>query len=244
MIKKILLIISLMLANGILFSQNSLNDADDFYNQKNYGSALKIYLQYEESDLNSNRLFKLGYSYYGTSQYCKAKQIFEKSIQKFNNSEPAVTLGYIYEKGLCGSNKIDLKKAYEYYSLASDLGNSEGTYNLAVFYREGFYVRKDLCKAQDLYYKASQQGSINGKIGYAISLNKGYCDLTSHKKAFELLLEIDENGDGVKASYYSTLGWLYETGKGGILDISKAKYYFQKGCKLFGDEYSCDKLNQ
>lgn len=228
-----------MLTNVLVFSQNSLNDADQHYSQKNYGDALKIYSQYDEDELSSTRLHNLGGSYYGTTNYCRAKQVFEKAILKFKNPSSAVTLAYIFEKGLCG-NKTDLKKAYENYLLASDLGNDGGAYNLAVFYREGIYVKKDLCKAKDLYYKAYQNGNKKAKIGYATAINKGYCGITDNKKAFEILTSMDESD--YTSTAYSTLGWLYETGKGGVLDSSKAYYHYKKGCELFGSEYCCEKI--
>ena len=241
MLKKIQLV-TIMFTNIFVFSQKSLNDADQYYNQKNYGDALKIYSQYDENDFNTTRLHKLGGAYYGTTNYCKAKQIFEKSIQKFKNSESAVTLGYIFEKGLCGANS-DLKKAYENYSLASDLGDLAGKYNLAVFFREGIYVKKDLCKAKNLFYEAYQKGHIGAKISYAVGLTKGYCNVTDNQKAFEILTTVDENDKDFKSSsYYSTLGWLYETGKGGVIDKNKSYNLYKKGCELYGSKYCCDKI--
>ncbi|MET3536739.1 SEL1-like repeat protein [Chryseobacterium limigenitum] len=244
MFKKLLCFISFVLINSAVFCQNSLEDADRYYEQKNYGSALKIYTGFNSDEFNATRLYNLGYSYYGTSQYCKAKQIFEKGIQKFNNSQSSVTLAYIFEKGLCG-NTVDLKKAFENYLSASESGNRNGAYNLAVFYRDGIYIKKDLCRAKDLYFKAYQKGHIGAKIAYAAGLTKGYCGVTDNKKAFELLAVIDENeNDFSSSSYYSTLGWLYETGKGGELNRTKAYYYYKKGCELFGNKYCCDKMNK
>lgn len=54
--------------------------------------------------------------------------------------------------------KKDPETAAELYRLASELGNGDGAYNLALCYQYGIGVQQDQNKASELYSRASMLG--------------------------------------------------------------------------------------
>ncbi|ADU92483.1 tetratricopeptide repeat protein [Taylorella equigenitalis] len=115
--------------------------------------ANELILRFEQGD--SNAASTLGYNYlFGTDGFPKntslAKEWLEKAV-KMNNLDAAVTLGWMYSKGI-GVEK-DTSKAFELYNLGADGGQREGLFNLGNYFMNGIYVQKDYEMARDILLK-------------------------------------------------------------------------------------------
>ncbi|MCR4693698.1 MAG: sel1 repeat family protein [Pseudobutyrivibrio sp.] len=61
--------------------------------------------------------------------------------------------------------KQDFQEAFDWYQMASDVGNVDATCALGYFYLTGTYVDKDLDKANECFTLALEGGSVNANVG-------------------------------------------------------------------------------
>ena len=86
-----------------------------------------------------------------------------KRIEKYNDPEAMVIVGFHYVKGTHGFT-VDLAKAIELYQRASDLGSAGAHYNLGSTYFHGLGgVHVDTEKAIHHYQMAAMMGNINAR---------------------------------------------------------------------------------
>ncbi|GBC04576.1 hypothetical protein RclHR1_05750008 [Rhizophagus clarus] len=84
------------------------------------------------------------------------KEINEGKEESVYNSNSITLLGCYYNLGI-GTN-IDMKKAFELYYKAVNLGNYDSQYHLALLYEYGNGIEKDINKAIYWYKKSAEQG--------------------------------------------------------------------------------------
>lgn len=129
-------------------------------------------IQYFNLAINEGYVYaynNLGKIYEEEKKYQKAYEYYLKSAEK-EESWACNKLGEFYRKGIY--LKKDLKKAYEYYTLATNvpinLLDYYSKYNLAkYFYQNGNYealIEKDLNKAIELYKDSSEHNIIESSF--------------------------------------------------------------------------------
>jgi TPR repeat protein len=98
----------------------------------------------------------------------KAQQAFEKAA--INNHA-----GALYNLGVMAmdANIADFPKAAEYFRRASEQGDNDATYALAMLYKEGTGVAKDRQKAVQLLKVAAEEQHISSMVDYAIAVFNG-----------------------------------------------------------------------
>lgn len=85
------------------------------------------------------------------------QHINKNKYKAINMFETAISMGNIYAYNNLGKiyeNENNYKKAYEYYIISANLGESWAANKIGDFYRKGITKRKDLKKAYE-YYKMS-----------------------------------------------------------------------------------------
>ena len=89
---------------------------------------------------------------------------FDDLLQQASRGDAAAEnkLGIVYQ-----NQKHDYTQAADWYLKAAEQGNADAEYNLAVMYRGGWGVAKDLVQAKAWYQKAAAQGNQSAK--YALS---------------------------------------------------------------------------
>jgi TPR repeat protein len=135
-----------------------------------------------------------------------------------------------YENG--GGVEIDLKKAFDLYTLSAEQGNASAQNRLALFYEESHdFEVSDISKAIELYILSSNQGNSWAQCNLGICYLDGDGIQKDLKKAIELFkLSVDQGND--EAQYQ--LGMLYYDG----VDLKKN---IKKAMKLF--KFSADQGN-
>ena len=121
-----------------------------YYYFKQYEEALDYLL--EASKVDNSVFFYLGYIYSNERlsfyNYRLAAEYYQKAIDINSDKYAYNNLACMYHKGY-GVTK-DEKKAFEYMTKASELGNNTSKSNLALYYREGIGCEVDIKKAFEL----------------------------------------------------------------------------------------------
>lgn len=119
--------------------------------------------------------------------------------------------------------------AYERFNTCAEKNHREAINQLAYMYRQGLYVQKDLTRAKDLYLRAASLGDnhslhalgnghdLDGIFEYHPTLAREY-----HQKAIAL-----GNDDSI-----GCLAKMYLHGRGGAVEINKAKELIVKGLQF------------
>ena len=88
-------------------------------------------------------------------EYASKGSQIEAKTPNDNDGACTLTVGYYYEYGI--GTKLNYKKALKYYSLACNLGNRVGFYNLAMAYLHGRGAKKDTKKAFNLLLESAKR---------------------------------------------------------------------------------------
>jgi TPR repeat protein len=138
-----------------------------------------------------------------------------------NEVPEAITrLGSAYRHGLYGLVKSD-KKAAKIWKRAVELGNVNAMNNLGTLYENGSGVKLDKKQAMKLYRAAADRGD-------AISqYNLGYL-LDAEKKFDESFRYYALSADQGYTAAEHILGICYRLGEGTEVDLSKARYWFER----------------
>jgi len=135
---------------------------DEFMNNAN-PSEDQVFLFTEameyliEEEKNPEDMAFLGGVYYEMKNFDLALKYYEMAAS-FNYVPIYECLGYIWYYGRTG--KVDYKKAYKYFNLASKHGDFVAKYKIADMYKNGYYVKKDQEKyekiIEELYYELEE----------------------------------------------------------------------------------------
>lgn len=107
---------------------------------------------------DSDYMIRLGGYYYEQKDFDLALKYYEMA-DSYGNPWAPEGLGYIWYYGRTG--EVDYKKAFEYYSKASENGFLRSRMKIADMYRNGYYVEKDYdkyCELIEELYKLSMDG--------------------------------------------------------------------------------------
>lgn len=152
----IVAVIAIIIA--LIPSQSNYDKAVDFYDNKDYTSAVKCLIQGDkEGDaLATNMLgvmYKDGLGVAPDSS--KAFSLYEKAAN-LGCEKAEVNLGLSYMQGI--GTVPNHEKSFEHYNRAYEMGAKDASFALAYFYTYGDVVDQDLDKAQQYISEAEQLG--------------------------------------------------------------------------------------
>jgi uncharacterized protein len=140
----------------------------------------------------------IAYSAYQSGFYLRA---FSESMQRVtanNNDAAAMTLlGELYRQGL--GQPLDLVKAAEWYKLAHDRGDTNGTFALAMATLRGHGIPKDEKRAGELLKQAAAKGHTQSAYNLALAM-LGSNNAEDRKQA-RILLETASTGGITEAQH-------------------------------------------
>jgi TPR repeat protein len=115
----------------------------------------------------------------------------------------------------------DLRKAFELFNQAAELGDSASQLDLGYFFDNGLYVKKDKKKALYWYRKAYIQGDASA----ANNIGTVYRDLGDKKKMVWWFRRAAALGD---VDVLLDLGKLYEKGRDVPKNMAKAERFYRR----------------
>src|SRR5208282_6041829 len=238
----------------------SLAQAQRYLDTKDFANALPL-LQKAAAGGNTSAMNKLGDLYYdgkGVAQdYGKSREWYQKAADA-GNAVAMTNLGWLYENGKGVAQDYD--KAREWYQKGGDAGNTDAMYNLGVLYRDGKGVAQDYDKAREWYQKAADAGntdakqalselpSISSPIPASSTSPVSQASLSHSPSGAEALAEakryfaakdyahalppLQKAAEAGNAWAMTNLGWLYESGRGGLpKDDAQAVSWYQKAAE-------------
>lgn len=186
--------------------------------QKTFSSSLD-----SSKIVQASHLPDYAFGAFQRGDYTQAFQEAMKRLQSNDKDSAAMTLlGELYRQGL--GVKQDLKKALEWYHLASDLNNREAAFSLGLAYYHGEGCEKNLQEAKGFFEQAAQQGHS------AALYNLGTLALETtppdRQQALVYFQQAASQGD--KEAQWA-LGLMYKGGEGGIeKNLFQAVKYLQE----------------
>jgi TPR repeat protein len=127
------------------------------------------------------------------------------------------------DAGIAAVDNNDFAKAFTVFTGLAKAGNAEAQHNLAMLYRTGKGVKKDLAASFKWFRKAAEQGVSDAQYYLAYMYDNGEAVEKSPEKAFEWYLKAAEQGQGLAQI---NLGVIYANGFGVPQNISKAYLWF------------------
>jgi len=152
----------------------------------------------------------------------EALDLYDYLIDK-NISAAMVTKGRLHCTG--GLLSKDFEKAFELFEKASELGNRNGTYQLAILYQKGLGTEQSFAKAFNLYKLAADDGHREACYETGNCLYKGLGTKQSYNKAINYFLK---GAEKEHTGCYYMLAAYYMSGYDGKQDTLKAQQYLQK----------------
>lgn len=167
----------------------------------------------------------------------EAHSLLEKA-SKCGNGDAALLLGRWYASGT--NVNQDYQKAFDCYRLSDIYGNTDGTFSLAVLYKNGYGCEKDLALAEKYFIKAADRGNVIAAYhGLALRYEDGtfLWNEGNYKKYLEL---------AASQGYGFALFDLGRNYREGVFGYPKDKnisfLYIKKGADL-GSSNCCDMLS-
>lgn len=162
--------------------------------------------------------------------YAKAIELYQKAAEN-GSINTQILLGLMYEVGH-GVEQDDAKAA-EWYQKAADNGHADAQFFLALMYAEGRGVKLNSLKAMELYQKAADKGHALAQYYLGIMYESELLDVRPGKKDYGKAKELFEKAaassdDFAVKGAQSSLGAIYEYGRGVEQDYMKAAEWYQK----------------
>ena len=149
-------------------------------------------------------------------------------------ADDANTMANMYRMGI-GVPK-DMKKAFELYQIAAELGNTDAQVDLGDMYYSGKESVQSYEKAYYWYEKAANKNNATAQMYLGYAYLNGLGVVIDYDKARNWL-ELAVKQDQPSAMYH--LGTMYFDGKGVTKNQNHAISLFQKSCSE-GDSNACD----
>lgn len=134
----------------------------------------------------------------------KARRSLERASDD-GSAEAASLLGKLYDEGMLG--RVSPEKAFQYYLLAAERGDTAAMLMTGLFYAQGTSVRKDLLAAEMWIRKGREEGDPDGDATLRVFLSvacaeyvTGQAGVVDEEKAEAMAKEAEELGD--KDVYY------------------------------------------
>ena len=169
-------------------------------NEEKAENCYKIGAEYgiEEANLYLGRMYLKGING-GKPNPRKARRALE-SASDMGNTEAASLLGKAYDEGLFG--KINHEKAFRYYLMAAERGDSSSMLMIGLFYAQGTSVQKDLSAAEMWIRKGRDLGDADGDATLRVFLSvaaaeyvTGGSGTVDREKALHMAEEAEALGD-------------------------------------------------
>jgi len=125
--------------------------------------------------------------------------------------------------GITAVDNEDYTGAFTVFSRLAKAGNAEAQYNLAMLYRTGKGVKKDLNASFRWFQQAAEQGVSDAQYYLAYMYDNGETVEKNLPKAFEWYRKAAEQGQGLAQI---NLGVIYADGIGVPQNIEKAYLWF------------------
>ncbi len=186
---------------------------------------------------NPEEMFLLGEKYYLGNElkkdHTKAFELFSESAKQ-GYAKAYMRLAEMYEDKKYETNDVDnydinMTKAIESYSKASELGDHEAEVILGNLYSLGEDVTKDQQKAFEWFSKAAEGENPEGLNSLALDYLSGDYVKQDYTKAIELLSKAAEQNH---VDSLIDLGNIYYHGTGVAQNISEALKYYLKAEEL------------
>ncbi len=205
----------------IQYYENMREDADVFYKEKDYQSALDLYIELYEQGYE-DVLDYVAYCYANLKNIKKAIEIYTYRMEHFDDKE------CYYNKAKELFINKDYVNSYVYFKKANECGYTKSCFYIGRLYHYGFVFEKDLDKAKN-YYLESLKHYNDERIHYHMAVL--YRELKDYEKMNEhLLLSPIERIPYFKAK-------LYHKGIGVKKDLKKAKKYYEESLKYTKKSY-------
>ena len=214
---------------GVKSDVKLTTQGDDFYDKKDYETALWCYLEAAKlsSEKNNGALRnRIGYMYQyglGTSQDYKEAVKWYREAVELGNAYAQCNLGYMYEKGYGVTQ--DYSEAVKWYRKSADQGNATAQSNVGIMYRYGKGVTQNYTEAVKWYRKAADQGNATAQTNLGIMYRDGIGVSKDYSEAVKWYRRAVEQGD---AQAQCHLGYMYEKGYGVTQDYAEAMKWYRK----------------
>lgn len=183
---------------------------------------------------NAASLTKKGVEAYNEKKYDEAIEYFNKAIEKDPQmaGEANRMLGIISADTVGGGK--DAKKAFDYFTAATELGDSVAIYLLGKAYDNGEGTVQNLEKAARYYIQAAEAGYPQAQADAGWLYIRGYKGVAKDEaKAVKYLKDAVDAGNADAMAY---LGFAYEEGKGIDKDEAKALELYSQSAEAGSSE--------
>ncbi len=154
----------------------------------------------------------------GARPNTRKARIFLERASDAGDRESAALLGKIHDEGICG--KVDTAKAFQYYLLAAERGDTDSMLMTGLFYAQGDSVPKDLQEAESWIRKGASAHTPDGIETLRIFLSVActeYAQSGNDEKACAMAEEAEKLGN---SEVWLHLGETYFAGNGPKCDGS------------------------
>ncbi|RGB24232.1 hypothetical protein C1646_773375 [Rhizophagus diaphanus] len=191
------------------------------HRRKNYEDAFNLFNNAsEQGHILAQYYVGICYQFsYGIVKNEKlAMKYFEEVFNK-NFSAGAFKISLIHY------NEKDLKMAIYWCEKAANLGHYIAQYNIAVSYKNGIGVDKDINKAFEIFNQLAERGNVEGIMMLVTCYYKGTGTNVNKQKAFELFQKAANLGysEGKR-----NIAYMYEKGEGVDKDYVKSFELYQQ----------------
>ncbi len=136
--------------------------------------------------------------------------------------------------------EVDESRAVDLFLDAIRGANSMASFYVGVAFANGRGVKKDLHRAEIFYKNAADAGVVEALLNLGILLLSNEYNGRDPDAGIEHLKQAAETGN---ASAQLRLGYCYEDGDSGVIDIAAAKYWYGQAAAQ-GDERGIKALNE
>eukprot|EP01091_Cochliopodium_minus_P005054 TRINITY_DN1502_c0_g1_i2.p1 TRINITY_DN1502_c0_g1~~TRINITY_DN1502_c0_g1_i2.p1 ORF type:complete len:454 (+),score=113.90 TRINITY_DN1502_c0_g1_i2:36-1397(+) len=157
----------------------------------------------------------------------QAKKLYLKSFER-GQIYSLTNIGILYRDGV-PPLKQDYSKAYQYFQIASKIGDPIATWSIGLLHKNGTGLEKSIDLAMKYFEKAAKTGNNFANNGLGAIYFNGDCHKVDYEKSFYHFKFAAERGDEF-ANY--NLGLSYENGRGTEKNDKLAYFYYEKAAEL------------
>ncbi len=154
---------------------------------------------------------------------CFRRAIFFSALLMLACFVPGSAVAGELDEGMLAAEQGDYEKAFRIFTPLAEAGDAEAQHNLAILYRGGHGVAKDLDKSRQWFLRAAEQGiaAAQYNLGYMYDMGEGVEQ--SDRYAFLWYRKAAEQGHSLAQT---NLGVMYANGSGVAQDLKLAYVWF------------------